>query len=918
MKAIGMKSRLRELGIKQVGEEAMGITEFRLANGLKILLAPNHTAPVVTYMQLFRVGSRDEGVGHTGATHFLEHMMFKGTRKFDPRNGLDSTELLNRIGAISNATTSEDRTNYFEVVPAEYLEFCIKIEADRMRNLRLRQEDRDAEMSVVRNELERGENSPEEALDKEMYAVAFREHPYHHPTIGWRSDVEGVSMDRLRKFYDDFYWPENCTVILTGDFETDRALRLIHKYYNNISSNPYKMPQVYTVEPPQEGERRYEIRRIGDLARVWIGYHVPASTHEDHHALNVLTHLLGSSADRSSRLYQSLVDPGLAVDVMARHDERRDPGLIVIGAYVTPGVDPQQVENAIYGEIERLASLPVKDSELAPLRAANRKGSILARADQMEFAFHLGEAESRADWRWLVEFDDKYESVTPDDILRVARRYFDKSNRTVGYFLPLTEEESQPSMPHHEEDEDEEQGGNEERKIAKARKATLAEVEKALAPAIVKEREGFAKHVVRHKLDNGLTLIFMPSPGTGSVSVWGQFPAGSYFDPSDKHSLADATAEMLTRGSEGLDKFELARVVKEMGIVEGLGLHTENFCASFGATVVTDDLEQLLSTVWTMLYKPVFPEIELTRLKQEWSARLAEERNNTGPVASNKLQSALYPPGHPFHQNDFDSQAAALMSLTCNDLRAFHQTHYTANGAVLCIVGDVSEAIAIEHASRIFGQCPSGTSLAIEVPVVPLPEKMSRIEAFLPEKASLDILLGHPVPVKRTDDDYYPLHLANLALGGDTITSRLGKVIREQHGLTYGVYSRVGDTTHGMATWSISMSVNPANTDRALHLMDEVTTRFKSKGITGEELRREATGAAGLFKVSLRSSIAIARVLARFESLGLGALGVDEHPVRMLSVKKAQVDAVIEKHFHPTKMIRVLAGTMPMAVGAKR
>lgn len=912
-----LRTLLRDAGIKKIGETAMGITEFRLKNGLKVLLSPNTSAPIVTFMQLFRVGSRDEGVGHTGATHFLEHMMFKGTRKFDPDRGLDSTELLNRIGAISNATTSEDRTNYFEVVPSEYLEFCIKLEADRMRNLRLRPEDRDAEMSVVRNELERGENSPEEALDKEMYATAFREHPYHHPTIGWRSDVEGVPMSRLKKFYDDFYWPDNCTVILTGDFEIENALKLIQKYYGKIPACPTSIPTVYTVEPPQEGERRYEIRRNGDLARVWIGYHVPSSSHHDHHAINVLSHLLGSSADRSSRLYSGLVDTGLAVDIMARHDERRDPGLLVIGAYVTPGVDPLEVENAIYAELGKLAAMPVRDEELAPLRAANRKGSVLARADQMEFAFHIGEAEARADWRWLVTFDEKYESVTAEDILRVARTYFDRSNRTVGWFIP------EATTPHDTDSDEKEEfddadaprtsKNGRKKKAAAPTKATAAEVERLISPAASEEREGFAARVVRHKLPNGLTILFMPNPGTESVAVWGQYPAGTYYEPNNKHSLSDATAEMLTRGSEGLDKFELATVAKEMGVVEGIGLHTENFGVSFGATVVALDLEQLLRTIFTVIHQPLFKESELNQLKQEWSARLSEEKNNTGPVASNRLQSALYPPGHPFFSKEFDEQLADLQSISVADLRSFHSSYYTANGAVVCIVGDVTEEKAIGLASKIFGESPRYDYPSIHIPKVELPARAKRIDAFLPDKSSMDILMGHPVSVKRTDDQYYAVYLASLALGGDTITSRLGKVLREQHGLTYGIHSRLGDTTHGMATWLVNLTVNPANAERALVLVDEVLQRYKKRGITAEEVKREATGAAGLFKVSLRSSSALARVLTRFEVLGTGPEGVDEHPLRIMSVRKAEIDAAIEKYLHPDRMVTVLAGTLLQA-----
>ena len=487
---ITLDSGLKKLGIRQVGSTEMGVSEFRLANGLKILLAPNQSAPVVTFMQLFRVGSRDEGVGHTGATHFLEHMMFKGTKKFDPEKGLDSTELLNRIGAVSNATTWFDRTNYFEAVPSEYLEFCVKVEADRMRNLRLRQSDRDAEMSVVRNEMERGENSPDEAMEKEMYAIAYREHPYHHPTIGWRSDVEQVPMARLKAFYDVFYWPNNCTVLIVGDFETSTALKLVHKYYGKIPKSPHPIPEVYTQEPPQEGQRRYQVSRSGDLPRVWVGHRTPASSDADHYPLNVISHVLGGSHDKGSRLYKSLIDTGLAMDVGCRHDELRDPALMIVAATLTPTSDPKQVEEVILEELKRLIDEPVTAEELAPIRSANLKGSILARADQMELAF----AEARADWRWLAKFDLNFEAVTPEDMQRVAQEFFSKDNRTVGIFIPSESSGEKESAEDELSEADEETNATAARaksakkktsngKPAKIPKLSSIELEKILCPA---------------------------------------------------------------------------------------------------------------------------------------------------------------------------------------------------------------------------------------------------------------------------------------------------------------------------------------------------------------------------------------------------------------------------------------------------
>ena len=291
-----------------------GITEYKLdSNGLSILLMEDHSAPVLTFMVTYRVGSRNEVTGTTGATHILEHLMFKGTDKFNKENGGHIDAALGNIGARMNATTWLDRTNYYESIPSDYLELTIDLESDRMRNLWLKAEDRDAEMTVVRNEFERAENSPFQALNQVIWATAFQAHPYHHSTIGWKSDIEGVPIEKLREFYDTFYWPNNATVTVIGDFDTNNALSLIKKYYGQISSSPHEIPQLYTKEPEQQGIRRVEVHRSGQLGVVGIAHKVPEGLNKDTYPLVLLDYILANG--KSSRFYKALVDKNKAVDI---------------------------------------------------------------------------------------------------------------------------------------------------------------------------------------------------------------------------------------------------------------------------------------------------------------------------------------------------------------------------------------------------------------------------------------------------------------------------------------------------------------------------------------------------------------------------------------------------------------------------
>ena len=419
--------------------EYEGISEYRLQqNNLKILLSEQRAAPVVALMVVYRVGSRNEAVGYTGATHLLEHMLFKGTPTYNKKNGTQIAAVLQKHGAIFNADTWLDRTRYFEMLPSDQLELAIHLEADRMRNSFIADEDRQLEMTVVRNELERGENDPGRILDERVWAMAFREHPYHHPTIGWRSDVEGIPTTRLKEFYDTYYHPDNATVIVVGDFATEDALELIEKHFGGIPPAAHPIPPMYTVEPPQQGEIRFVLRRVGQLGIVQMAWHVPEATHPDSGALAVLDHVL--SAGVTSRLYQALIETQMAVDVGAQAYQFVDPGLFSIDLTLTPGVRHEDAEKVVIEVLGRLKSEPLTEKELKKAQNIITTQMIFLRDSPFGVVSVLGESEGASDWKLYVDLPRMVTEVTADDILRVANTYFNDDNRTVGYFIPKEEQ----------------------------------------------------------------------------------------------------------------------------------------------------------------------------------------------------------------------------------------------------------------------------------------------------------------------------------------------------------------------------------------------------------------------------------------------------------------------------------------------
>ena len=417
--------------VKTVGN----IAEYTLdSNGLQVLLLPEHSSPTLTFMVTYRVGSKNEVTGTTGATHLLEHLMFKGTTTRDRTKGNNVDQLLERTGAVYNATTWFDRTNYYENLGSEHLATVIAMEADRMRNLLLREDDRRPEMTVVRNEFERGENSPFQALIKEIFQAAYVAHPYHHSTIGWRSDIEKVSIEKLREFYDTFYWPDNATISIIGDFQPAEALALVKKSYGVYPRAPKPIPTVYTEEPDQTGARRVNVKRAGQLGVVAIGHKVPAATHPDYAAVTLLSAILTDG--KNSRLYKPVTDKNLSTGVQPFIGFNHDPTIHIIFAPLAPGAKHEEVEKIIVDETERLKKDGVTETELKAAIAKTLADAAFQRDGSFAIAGNLNECIAAGDWSLFYRLEEATKKVTVADVQRVANKYLNVDQSTTGWFIP--------------------------------------------------------------------------------------------------------------------------------------------------------------------------------------------------------------------------------------------------------------------------------------------------------------------------------------------------------------------------------------------------------------------------------------------------------------------------------------------------
>jgi len=945
------KDFLEPLGIEAITNEPLkGITEYKLkSNGLKILLVEQSNTPIVATTMVYHVGSRNEAVGYTGSTHFLEHMMFKGTPTFDPLKKTGIDDVLKKVGGINNATTWYDRTNYYEIVPAPHLELCIKIEADRIRNLLLRESDRQAEMTVVRNELERGDDSPAELLESNLFSTAFKEHPYHHPVIGWRSDVEGVPTSRLKKFYDDFYYPDNATLIIIGSFDSKEALKMVAENFNGIAKAPHEYPAVYTKEPPQEGERRFTVRRGIDLPRVAIGFHVPECLNKDMFALELAETILGDSSKRSSRLYKRLVETGLASEVGCYIYGLKDPGLFVVTAQCTVGTNPQQLEVAILDELNKMIAKGPTAEELAKAKKSLTKGLRLAIADPMGLSSQLTEAIASANWRWWVDYPNQIEKVTAAEVKAACKRYIFEDNRTIGYYFPKKEtgkgkkSESDDSANKAAEGEEPAKGGSDqpakpspgeikpETADGKTPSEASAEPKKdgetAEAPATARSGDdassailsmiagkpkttlSIGSQVKKFQLKNGMTVLVLPVQDASTVAISGRLNAGDHFAEQDKSQVPFFVAELLNKGSKKFTKESLADELENMG--SSLEFSSGSFWADFDTQVVNEDLDKLLDIVSDTLQNPLFPADELKLEKKLRQSDLKEHLADTGDMSWNAFVRKLYKPTTGFYQKDFNDQMAELPAIGLKDLKAFHSKHYNPANFVLSMVGDVTEEQAKALCAKYFDGWSGDKreQIAITDKDVNQIKKAEQVVVEIPDKSNVDIVIGKTIPVDMLSKQYFATIIGNAALGYDSFSCRLAPV-RDKYGLTYGISSSIDDPTKPFGPWSIKLSVNPENLKRAQEIVDQIVKEYLKEGISDAELATEKAHLAGVFSVYLRSPRHVASRLSFYEMTGVDMSYIDNYAQNLDKVTAADVNDAIRKNFNLDDAVTAISGTL--------
>jgi zinc protease len=874
--------------------EVEGIAEYRLPNGLRVLLAPDASKPTTTVNITYLVGSRHENYGETGMAHLLEHLLFKGTAT---RSNL--MQELGRRGMQFNGTTFYDRTNYFETFPAndENLKWALEMEADRMVGSRVAREDLETEFSVVRNEMESGENSPHRSLWQLMTAAAYDWHNYGKSTIGARSDVENVRIENLQAFYRQHYQPDNAVLLVSGKFDPKATLALIERTFGPIPRPRRALQQTYTQDPVQHGPREVTLRRVGDLQLAAALYHTVPASHPDAAAMAALSEILGGTPN--GRLHKQLVTGGQAVSVQAWNFELAEPGYILFLAQLNLQQSLAQARQSLLDVLENMAKTPVTEEELQRAKAGLLSDIDKTLNDPEQLGVQLSESIAQGDWRLFFLQRDRIEALTVQDVQRVALNHFRESNRTFGQFVPTANPERMvrtPAPPIAQMVEG-----------YKGRQAVAAGENFDASPANIDARTR------RSTLPGGLQLALTPKKTRGEV-VHGQLRLdfGDAASLQGQASVSALTASMLMRGTRRLNRAELAARLDQIKSEIGVGGQGGTVSLSFRTT--RTHLPEVLQLVREVLREPAFPASEFALLQRESLNAVDAQRSDPQAMAVRAAARALdvYPAGDVRAVRSFDEQAADLRAAQLEDLRAFHSRFYGSNHAKLAVVGDFD---ADELTARVRQDLDGWTS---SVPYTrlrnePSPRKPDVQQLEAPDKANAFYMAALPLRLKDDAPDYVPMLLVNEVLGGGG-KSRLMDRLRQKDGISYGAGSRLRASSFE-DTGSLEMLAiyAPQNLDKLKAAVAEEIARLVKDGLSAEELDDARKALLEETRIGLAQDPALAARLTGQLHTGRTMAFTAAQIERAQKLTLEEVNTVLRRQIDPAGFLHVYAGDFAAA-----
>ena len=866
-----------------------GIVEYRLANGLQVLLAPDDAKPTTTVNVTYRVGSRQENYGETGMAHLLEHLLFKGT----PKNPKVWSEFTRR-GLRANGSTWLDRTNYFASFTAneDNLRWYLSWQADAMINSFIARRDLDTEMTVVRNEMEMGENNPSRILFEKTLATMYQWHNYGHDTIGARADVENVDIGRLQGFYRQYYQPDNATLIVSGKFDAAKVIGWVQAEFGKIPAPKRPLPHLYTIDPVQDGERAVTLRRNGGVPMLFAGYHVPPGPHPDTAAVELLGLVMADVP--AGRLHKKLVDAQLASSVFSWNAALADPGFALFGAQLTPGQEADKAREVMLITLESVAAQPITDEEVNRARAKWLKDWELRFSDPETVGVALSETVAQGDWRLFFLLRDRVKTVTAADLNRVATERLLRDNRTLAAYVP-TDKPTRAPKP-------------ENINVAEQMKGFKAVETQAKVEAFDASPANIEARTQRFDIAPGLKVSLLPKATRGDVvNATLSLRLGDEASLKGQTNNGELLSAMFDKGTSQLNRQQLQDRMTALKAEVQVGGSAENVVVNLLTT--RENLPATIELVGQMLREPTLPADALDEVKRQVVSAIEQGRKEPEVIADEALDrhGNPYPAGDVRYTRTFDEMSAQAQATTVAQLKTLYQKVFGGGRAQFAAVGSMDVPAVRAALEKAFGGWNSGVPFArVPRPLVAVPP--TRMVFETPDKQNATMMLRMSVPLKELDADQAPLMVANFAFGSGG-NSRLWKRIREGEGLSYDVRSQFSwSAEDANSLWQASAIFAPQNRAKVEAAFKEEAERSLKTGFAATEIEQAKAGLLNFRRLTRAQDGSLAAGLANNAYLGRNFLVAQKLDEAIAAATPEQINAAWRKYIEPQRFVSAVAG----------
>jgi len=860
---------------------AIKVVKYQLPNGLQVILHEDHTTPMVSVNIWYHVGSANEKKGRTGFAHLFEHMMFEGSENA-PYGVFD--EVIEGAGGNNNGSTTQDRTNYFENMPSNYLEAALWLEADRMGYLlpSMTQERLDNQRDIVKNERrERHDNQPYGRVDEIARSLMYpSDHPYSWPVIGSMADLSAASLDDVKDFFKQYYSPSNASLCIAGDIDTALTRQLVEKYFAGIPAGP-NIDRLKEWVPQLDDVRRLTVEDNVRLPRLYMYWHSPAAFKPGSAELDLFAFVLSGS--KGSRLDKALqYEKQIVQDITAYQQSQEHCSRFAIIATVRPGHTLEEIEKAIDAEIQRALTGGITAQELKIAQTAYEVGFVNSlapiggfggRADLLnQYNTRLGEPNR---FQWDL---DRYTAATTASVMEQARKYINLNGRAIISYVPAGE-----------------------------RTARETGVDRAKEPAAAAEPTFTPPNIQRAALSNGLELYLVEDHRLPLIQANLLIRSGWAADPPAKPATASLTAELLDEGTKSRTALQIADEIDRLGIALGVG---SDYDATYVALrSLTRNLDAGLTLMADVVMNPTFPSDELDRKRQEYLGRITQEMAQPVALAQRAFNKALYGEGHPYALPPSGAgTVSSVNAITQADLVAFYKGNYFPNNAAVIVGGDITLAEAQAKLERAFKNWKPGTVAAPSVAAPKPPEKTTIYLVDKPGAAQSYVMAGH-LGILPASPDRLTCAVFNFALGASGFSSgRLYKNLRQDKGYTYGVYSNFAWRKHigpFVAYGSVQSNVTKEAVSEFVKEIRELPT---TRPLTDEELAFSKTNLSQRFPQAFETMEDMVGGLYSLVSQGLAMDYWQTYQSRIDAVDADAVKTATQKYIHPDALVVVVVG----------